>query len=117
MRPLIVVTLAALGLAGCGGDEQANNTVNIDQAVMADDLDANDVTAIDAVTGDAANMAADVDINFTNDMLARSGSNTSGGARSGPDRPRPRGSAPNPAAGNTAAPAAEPAGNTTANQT
>jgi hypothetical protein len=117
MRPLIVVTLAALGLAACGSDEQANNTVNIDQAVMADDLAANDVTAIDAVTGDAANMAADVDINFTNDMLESAGSNASGGTRSGAPRSRPRTAAPGPATGNTATPAAEPATNAATNVT
>ena len=117
MRPLIPLTVAALGLAGCGSGEQANNTVNVDQAVMSGDLAANDVTAIDAVTGDAANMAADVDINFTNDMLGGAGGNQSGGPRSDGPRPRPRSSAPSPATGNTATPAPEPAGNTTANET
>ena len=117
MRFSIVVTLAALGVAACGSDEQANNTVNIDQAVMSDELSANDVTAIDAVTADAANMAADVDINFTNDMLDSAGSNAAGGTKAGTTRPRPRSSSPAPAAGNSAAPAAEPAGNTTTNAT
>ena len=117
MRFFIVVTLAALGLAGCGSDEQANNTVNIDQAVMSDDLNANDVTAIDAVTADAANIAADVDINFTNDMLDSPGSNAANSTKGGSASPRPRTSAPRPAADNSTAPAAEPAANTTANVT
>ena len=63
---------------------------------MSEDLAANDVTAIDAVTGDAANMAADVDINFTNDMLGSAGSNQSGGTRSAA-APRQRSSRPSPA--------------------
>ena len=118
MRPLILLTVAALGLAGCGTGEQANNTVNVDQAVMSEDLAANDVTAIDAVTGDAANMAADVDINFTNEMLDSAGSNQSGGTRSADaPRTRPRSSAPSPATENRATPAAEPAGNATTNET
>ena len=117
MRPLILLTVAALGLAGCGTGEQANNTVNVDQAVMSDDLAANDVTAIDAVTGDAANMAADVDINFTNDMLDSAGSNQSGGTKSGAPRPRPRSSAPSSPRENRATPAPEPAGNAATNET
>ena len=117
MRPLVVLTLAALGLAGCGSDEQANNTVNVDQAVMSEDLNANDVTAIDAVTADAANMAADVDINFTNDMLGTPGSNQSGGTRSEQGGARPRSPAPSPATENRATPAAEPANNAATNET
>jgi hypothetical protein len=114
LRSLSLISLVALGLAACGGgDEQANNTVNIDQAVLSDDLAANDVTAIDAVTGDAANMAADVDINFTNDMLESSGN---GADRADSAKPRPRRSSPAPAT-NTGAPAAEPTTNATTNAT
>ena len=36
------------------------NTTNIDENLTAENIVSNDVTAIDAVTGDAANMAADV---------------------------------------------------------
>ena len=117
MRPLILLTVATLGLAGCGTGEQANNTVNVDQAVMSEDLAANDVTAIDAVTGDAANMAADVDINFTNDMLGSAGSNQSGGTRSEQARARPRSSTPSPATEDRATPAGEPATNAAINET
>ena len=114
MRALIVVTVAALGLAACGTDEQANNTVNIDQAVMSNDLAANDVTAIDAVTGDAADMAADVDINFTEELAEDPGNQSSPGPRAA--KSRPRASAPRPAT-NTGASAAEPAANAVANET
>jgi len=68
MRRLVPALVLALSLAGCGDDQQAVNT----QAV-ADESDANaitpvnDVTAIDAATGEAANMAADV--NYTLEEL------------------------------------------------
>ena len=117
LRALTLISVATLVLAGCGGnEEQANNTVNIDQAVMSDELAANDVTAIDAVTGDAANMAADVDINFTNEMLATS--NGSGASSSdAPPRSRPRASTAATPTRNETAPAPEPATNATANVT
>ena len=111
MRALILVTGLAFALAACGKDEQANNTVNIDQAVMSDDLVANDVTAIDAVTGEAANMAADVDINFTNAMM---GSSNDTGARAEAPRSRPRSPEPRPQQPSTATPSADPAANTAA---
>ena len=117
MRHLILLTVAALGLAGCGTAEQANNTVNVDQAVMSDDLAANDVTAIDAVTGDSANMAADVDINFTDEMPDSAGSNQSGGTKPGTTRSRSRSSAPGSPTENRTAPATDPAGNAATNET
>ena len=113
IRAFTLIAIATVSLAGCGGnDEQANNTVNIDQAVMSDALAANDVTAIDAVTGDAANMAADVDVNFTNEMLATS--NDSSSASPSP-RSRARTATPGGAVRNEATP--EPAGNAAANVT
>jgi len=69
MRALILAAGAALTLAACGNNDQADNTINVDENLTAENIVANDVTAIDAVTADAANMAADVDINFTNEML------------------------------------------------
>src|SRR3954447_19142848 len=60
MRALIVIACATLPLAACGGGNQADNTVNVDQSLSADNIVSNDVTAIDAVTAADANMAADV---------------------------------------------------------
>ncbi|MFL6731456.1 MAG: hypothetical protein ACJ8EP_03855 [Sphingomicrobium sp.] len=65
MRAPLLLT-AVLALAGCGNNDQTDNTVNIGENLTAEDIVSNDVTAIDAVTGDAANMAADVDMNFGN---------------------------------------------------
>ena len=60
MRALIVVTFAALSLAACRNNDQADNTTNVDENLSAENIVSNDVTAIDAVTGADANMAADV---------------------------------------------------------
>jgi hypothetical protein len=43
-----------------------DNTMNTEENLTAENIVSNDVTAIDAVTGDAANMAADVDMNYGN---------------------------------------------------
>ena len=63
MRAFILVTGAALALAACGKNNQSDNTANVDENLAAENITSNDVTAIDAVTGDASNMAADV--NYT----------------------------------------------------
>ena len=47
-------------LTACGNKRQADNTLNVDENLAAENIVSNDVTAIDAVTGDASNMAADV---------------------------------------------------------
>ena len=65
MRALLI-TVLALVLAACGKNDQAANNENIADSLTANSIVSNDVTAIDAVTGDAANMAADVDMNFGN---------------------------------------------------
>jgi hypothetical protein len=64
MRALILIAGAALALAGCKNNDQHDNTLNVDENLTAENIVSNDVTAIDAVTGDAANMAADVDTNY-----------------------------------------------------
>lgn len=66
MRALILIAAAALSLAACKNNDQTDNTQNVDENLTAENIVSNDVTAIDAVTGDAANMAADVDTNYGN---------------------------------------------------
>lgn len=105
---------AALSLAACGNNDQTDNTGNVDENLSAENIVSNDVTAIDAVTGDAANIAADVDINFTTDQLGAT-DNRAGSKPGGPTRPStPRPGAPQ---SNTVAPApaTQPASNTNAN--
>jgi hypothetical protein len=64
MRALILIAAAvALPLAACGNNDQTDNTANVDENLTAENIVSNDVTAIDAVTGDASNMAAESEIN------------------------------------------------------
>ncbi len=61
MRLKIPVTALFFLLAACGGDKAAKDPRQVDQALATDDLEVNDLTAIDAISGADANMAADVD--------------------------------------------------------
>ena len=61
MRGLTVIVGASLGLAACGDQAADQNTVDNSAAVATEAIVSNDTTTIDAATGDAANMAADVD--------------------------------------------------------
>lgn len=69
MRVLILFAGASLALTACGKNDQAGTSQNADDNLSAEKIVANDVTAIDAVTGDAANMAADVDYNAEDNSL------------------------------------------------
>src|SRR5438445_591676 len=66
MRALILVAGAALAVAACSSNNQTDNTANAEGGLAAQNIVSNDVTAIDAVTGDASNMAADV--NYTEEL-------------------------------------------------
>lgn len=109
MRLLILAAGASLVLTACGKNDQAGTTTNVDESLTAENIVSNDVTAIDAVTGDAANMAADVQYTpDANDMLANEGNEAAPSAA----RPRPKASAPSPKPARPE-PAPEPAANTT----
>ena len=113
MRALILTATVVLLVSGCRNSDQASTAQNIDDSLTADSIVANDVTAIDAVTGDAANMAADVDINFTNDMLDGSDASDSRPSKAKPaPKPPSQSNQPKPA------PAPDqPAANATSNAT
>jgi hypothetical protein len=66
MRVPLLLLASILALAACKNNDQVDNTQNVDENLTAENIVSNDVTAIDAVTGDAANMAADSDMNFGN---------------------------------------------------
>ena len=104
MRSIILITAAALALSACGKNDTSENSQNVDQSLGADNIVANDVTAIDAVTGDAANMAADVDYNELDNgldnALENAVGNVSGNTAAKPAKPRRKPATP---AGNTAA--------------
>jgi hypothetical protein len=62
MRVTLLLAAASLALGACANNDQHDNTQNVDENLTAENIVSNDVTAIDAVTGDAANMAADAAI-------------------------------------------------------
>jgi hypothetical protein len=80
MRALILLAGAAFTLAACGDGDQTGNVQTLDDSLTAENIVANDVTAIDAVTGADANMAADVDIDFTNELIDPARNDISSGA-------------------------------------
>jgi hypothetical protein len=79
LPPLIAATAL---LAACGNNDQTDQTQNVDEYLSAENIVANDVTAIDAVTADAANMAADVNYMEFDNALANAPANASATARS-----------------------------------
>ena len=105
MRALFLIACAAIALGGCGKTSQSDTTQNSDDLTAAS-IVSNDVTAIDAVTGDAANMAEDVDMNFGD--LEQNGSSADS------NEAKPSHAAPAPA---PAKPKATPEANSTANTT
>ena len=101
MRALIVLATAALALSGCGNNDQTDKTQNVDENMTAENIVSNDVTAIDAVTGDAANMAADVDYSNLADNSLDNMLNESGDAKPAARASRARPQATEPAANAT----------------
>lgn len=74
MRTLILLAASA-ALAACGGNKDAEgNAAQAGDDLTANAIVANDTTAIDAATGDAANMAEDVEYTF-NDADENAGGN------------------------------------------
>lgn len=103
MRHLVLALVgSSLVLSGCGKEEATGNTSALDQTVTAEDFAASDATAIDAATGAAANMAADVDFNAFENAEGDEGNR----ATSSASRSRSRDRAP--PAGNTTTPAPPP---------
>ncbi|HVF83502.1 MAG TPA: hypothetical protein VM913_04960 [Sphingomicrobium sp.] len=66
----VIATAVAIGLAGCGDRQQdAGNGIASEQGFSVENSSANDLTAIDAATADAAGMAADAEANLALDDL------------------------------------------------
>jgi hypothetical protein len=108
MRLLILAAGASLILTACGNNDQAGTTSNVDESLTAENIVSNDVTAIDAVTGDAANMAADVQYTPDANEMPTNDSNTVA-----PSTLRPRSRTTPPSTRPTSPePATEPAVNT-----
>ena len=66
MRALILIAGTSMLLSACGSDSVEQNGDNSSGAVAAEAIFANDTTVIDAATGDAADMAADVEYTVSN---------------------------------------------------
>ena len=94
MRLTLFLALTALTLGACR-DKGADNAINQDAGLTAENIVSNDITAIDAVIAQAANMAADVDYADALNELSNNGADS--------DARRPRADAPAPAT-NDAAP-------------
>ena len=75
MRILILVC-ASLAVAACGGKTASDNSTTAGENAASEAVVTNDVTAIDAATGEAANMAPDVNYTFDESNL-ENGTNTS----------------------------------------
>ena len=96
MRLLILALGTSLVLTACKNNDQSDTAANVDESLTAESIVSNDVTAIDAVTGDAANMAADVDYTAeVADNLVNEGNETAAtNSSSRPKSPRPAPSRP-----------------------
>src|SRR5689334_3738982 len=105
MRSLILIAAAALCVSACKNNDQTDNTQNIDENLTAENIVSNDVTAIDAVTGDAANMAADEDINAVDTTLSNTAGNMAITQKPAFKRPRPSEPSTTAPAANETAPA------------
>jgi uncharacterized protein involved in high-affinity Fe2+ transport len=66
MRALILVAGAALAVAACSSNDNANNTMNVDENLTTTDMNATDMNAVDmnAVDMNATDMNA-TDMNAT----------------------------------------------------
>ena len=103
MRALILIVGVALALSACGKKDQTAETQNVGENFTAADIVTNDVTAIDAVTGDAANMAADVNYTETDNLVSNAGNTAKPAARRPTGKPATS-RAPDEPATNTTAP-------------
>jgi uncharacterized protein involved in high-affinity Fe2+ transport len=73
MRALILVAGAALAVAACSSNDNANNTMNVDENLTTTDMNATDMNAVDmnATDMNATDMnagAADVNVTTTGDV-------------------------------------------------
>jgi uncharacterized protein YcfL len=64
MRALILVAGAALAVAACSSNDNANNTMNVDENLTTTDMNATDMNATDMNATDA-NLTMNADANAT----------------------------------------------------
>ena len=90
-RGILALTIAAAATAACDDKPTTQDQRTADQALARDNLETNDLTAIDAASGADSNMAADIDIA---NMALNEGE---GEADEPADRQSPRNPRPKPA--------------------
>ncbi len=78
MRKTIILT--AFALASCGSNAPTNTAAVSDESDSAEVTAVNDTTAIDAATGEAANMAADVNYSLNEESADENAGNSSSDA-------------------------------------
>jgi hypothetical protein len=115
MRALILIAVAALPIAACNKSGPVDNAANAADGLSAESITANDITAIDAVTGADANMAADVNYLPSVDNDTDSNGNASGAQHRQQAKTSSENSAATsaPATQNTTAPSTATANNAT----
>ena len=87
MRALILVVSAALAVAACGRKDGSETAAGGAEDLTANAIGANDTTAIDAATGEDANMAADTDLNMDmNELDANNADNAADNAAEGSNK-------------------------------
>jgi hypothetical protein len=97
-----MILLFSVTLVACGQSDDAQESRE-GPAMTAEAISSNDVTAIDAVTGEAANIAADVVLDAN--LLAEGNESANGSAAA--ERPRRGGASSAPARPRSAPPASE----------
>ena len=108
MRTLMLIAGAALALAACRNNDQVDNTTNVDENLTAENVVSNDVTAIDAVTGADADMAADVNYtDFETNNLTSNAEDAPAKSPSVPTKPAKPAAAPSNTAATVPANSAE----------
>jgi len=65
MRALILVAGAALAVAACSSNDNANNTMNVDENLTTTDMNATDMNATDMNAMNATDMNATTTTNTT----------------------------------------------------
>jgi hypothetical protein len=89
VRRLILAAALLAAVTACNREQQAEDTTGVDQNVTVEAIGGNDLTAIDAATNDAANMAADAELSLnaadanTLDANNADGESTPGNAAAG----------------------------------
>jgi hypothetical protein len=66
MRALILVAGAALAVAACSSNDNANNTMNVDENLTTTDMNATDMNATMDMNATDANMSKNADMNAAN---------------------------------------------------